>query len=133
MQNRGAQDNFRLCRKPGEEVSTSGEASIAAADFVMFVGRNASKCLPAGAAWMARRVRAFVSVEHLIDFLRGFLQAGDLVLLKGSERADDLPRIVAAWNNGPLTLPPNRAEVQAKEFNVRHGSETCRPNGEVRP
>ncbi len=71
--------------------------AMEAADFVLFVGAYASKCLTARRHPHDQTLQAFVTVRQLSRFLRDFLQPGDLVLLKGSLKADHLEQLVAAW------------------------------------
>ena len=71
------------------------ESALEACDAVVFVGPNAT------AALRARRQRGaklmvFGTVRDAHRFLSGYLQADDLVLLKGSYRADHLHRLVLA-------------------------------------
>ena len=70
--------------------------ALGVSDYVFFVGRWASRCLRAKRHAEDQAVQAFVTVGHLNGFLRGFLEPGDLVLIKGSE-PDHLSRIVSAW------------------------------------
>lgn len=69
--------------------------ALEVADYVLFVGRWASRSLRAKRHADDHALQAFVTVDHLNGFLRGFLEPGDLVLIKGS-RADQLSRIVSA-------------------------------------
>jgi UDP-N-acetylmuramyl pentapeptide synthase len=68
------------------------EAALAAADHVLLVGERAAAAArrldTAGG-----RLIAFATVSDAARWLDGFAQAGDLVLLKGSTRADHLARI----------------------------------------
>jgi UDP-N-acetylmuramoyl-tripeptide--D-alanyl-D-alanine ligase len=75
--------------------------SLEVADYVFFVGRWASRCLRAKRHPDDHALQAFVTVGHIDEFLRGFLEPGDLVLIKGSSRTDGLSRIVAAWSHKP--------------------------------
>ncbi|MBX3283776.1 MAG: aminoacyl-tRNA hydrolase [Actinobacteria bacterium] len=65
------------------------------ADFVFFVGRWATRALKAKRSPDDESVRAFVTVDHINDFLRDFLEPGDLVLIKGSH-PDRLGGIIRA-------------------------------------
>jgi aminoacyl-tRNA hydrolase len=71
--------------------------ALAAADIVLSVGPWSSRCLRARRHPDDDAVRAFATVEQLISFLREFLKAGDLVLVKGSGPADRLHRVVRAY------------------------------------
>lgn len=70
------------------------------ADYVFFVGRWASRSLRGRRHAENHTVQAFVTIDHINGFLRGFLEAGDLVFIKGS-RADQLSRIVSGWIQKP--------------------------------
>jgi aminoacyl-tRNA hydrolase len=78
--------------------------ALEVADYVFFVGRWASRCLRAKRHAEDHAVQAFVTIEHINGFLHGFLEPGDLVLLKGS-KPDQLSRIVSAWTQKPKGLP----------------------------
>jgi UDP-N-acetylmuramoyl-tripeptide--D-alanyl-D-alanine ligase len=68
------------------------QAALAAADRVLLVGeRAASAARRLDAA--GGRLIAFATVSGAARWLDGFAQAGDLVLLKGSTRADHLARM----------------------------------------
>jgi aminoacyl-tRNA hydrolase len=108
---------------PARKYPRVARQALDAAHHVFFVGRNASKCLPARRSPDDPTLRAFVSVDHLISFLRDFLQQGDLILLKGSERADDLPKVVEAWNNNTSKLPSVVTNCQIKDGQVGGGSD----------
>ncbi len=69
-------------------------------DYVFFVGRWASRSLQGRGHAENHAVQAFVTIDHVNGFLRGFLKAGDLVFIKGS-RADQLSRIVSGWIQKP--------------------------------
>ncbi len=75
------------------------------ADYVFFVGQWASLSLRAKRHADDQALRAFVTVDHLNGFLRGFLQPGDFVFIKGSSRADRLSGIVSAWSQKSSGLP----------------------------
>lgn len=67
--------------------------ALAVADCVVFVGPRASACLRAkGDA--NDQLLAFPSLRNASTFLSGYLQPGDLVLLKGSTRTDHLERLI---------------------------------------
>jgi aminoacyl-tRNA hydrolase len=95
---------------PARKYPRVARQALEAADHVMFVGRNASKCLPARRHCNDKTLQAFVTVEQISKFLRSFLRDGDLVLLKGSE-GDNLERIISTWVSRPeATLSQNRDE-----------------------
>ncbi len=64
------------------------------ADLVCFVGPRAFGALRAKTQAGDDRIRAFGTVKAAAEFLRGALRAGDLVLLKGSNTADHLYRLI---------------------------------------
>lgn len=70
--------------------------ALEAAEKVIFVGHNAHYTLKARSHPADDRIMAFDTVYELSLFLRDYLRRGDLVLLKGSCRADHLQRLVLA-------------------------------------
>ena len=58
--------------------------ALGVADRVIFVGNASAKCLKARRYAHDETLQAFYSVEAAAEHLHGYLQAGDLVLLKGS-------------------------------------------------
>ncbi len=68
---------------------------------VIFVGYHASMALCARRHAENHALKAFATVTQLRNFLRGYLRSDDLVLLKGSDKADFLEQIVHHWNQGP--------------------------------
>jgi UDP-N-acetylmuramoyl-tripeptide--D-alanyl-D-alanine ligase len=76
-------------------------ASLAAqalecADHVVFVGPQASSGLKARHHADEQAFQAFYSVEEAVDYLRGLLRPGDLVLLKGTRRHDNFQAVMDA-------------------------------------
>ncbi len=67
--------------------------ALAVADCVLFVGPRASACLRAKRD-ANEQLFAFPSLRNASTFLTGYLQPGDLVLLKGSTRTDHLERLI---------------------------------------
>lgn len=67
--------------------------ALEVADLVVFVGGRSSVALRVKPE-KPERLRAFSTVKAAAEFLSTFLTAGDLVLLKGSNPADHLYRIV---------------------------------------
>jgi UDP-N-acetylmuramoyl-tripeptide--D-alanyl-D-alanine ligase len=68
------------------------EGALAAADHVLLVGERAAAAarrLDTGGG----KLIAFATVQDAAHWLDGFARAGDLVLLKGSNRADHLARL----------------------------------------
>ncbi len=70
------------------------QQSPATIDKIIFVGDHTHSALKARSGPDDDRVMAFLSVRRLESFLSGYLKAGDLVLLKGTENVDHLHRIV---------------------------------------
>jgi len=68
-------------------------------DKIFFVGDHAHLALKAQPHPKDDRVMAFDTLCKLDSFLRSYLKAGDLVLLKGSEWVDHLQRIVLSRTN----------------------------------
>ncbi|WP_114946228.1 aminoacyl-tRNA hydrolase [Microvirga calopogonii] len=64
------------------------KSALEAADMVIFVGPKASKCSKVKNTLRGNSLWIFASVAQARDHLDKVLQAGDLVLLKASERAD---------------------------------------------
>jgi UDP-N-acetylmuramyl pentapeptide synthase len=80
--------------------------ALGVADHVFFVGQNTHHILKIRKHPGDETLNAFETVKKAADFLQYFLMPGDLVLLKGSNRADHLTRIiltrnrkVACWRN----------------------------------
>jgi aminoacyl-tRNA hydrolase len=69
--------------------------ALAAADCVVFVGPRASAALRAKATAQTP-LTAFAHVRDAQAYLAAFLEPGDLVLLKGSHKADHLERLILA-------------------------------------
>jgi UDP-N-acetylmuramyl pentapeptide synthase len=67
-----------------------------AADRVVFVGPNARLALRARDAARPDAIEAFATVREAADHLARILESGDLVLVKGSNPADHLERLVLA-------------------------------------
>ena len=89
---------------PSSTYARVARQAVEAADYVFFVGQWASRSLRAKRHADDQALQAFVTVDHLNGFLRGFLEPGDLVFIKGSV-ADRLLRIVSAWTQKPQGLP----------------------------
>jgi len=71
------------------------ELALAFADCVVFVGPRASASLRAKRD-PKDELRAFPSLRDASTYLTGYLRAGDLVLLKGSHKADHIQRLIVA-------------------------------------
>jgi hypothetical protein len=66
------------------------------ADEVIFVGPQALRCAAARTHPNGAALHAFLTARQAHKHLSGTLVPGDLVLLKGSQRADHLLRLVLA-------------------------------------
>lgn len=73
--------------------------ALAVADCVLFIGSKASACLRAKRD-ANDQLFAFPSIRNASSFLEAYLQPGDLVLLKGSTRADHLERLIFRRTGG---------------------------------
>jgi UDP-N-acetylmuramoyl-tripeptide--D-alanyl-D-alanine ligase len=71
------------------------KAALTIASCVVFVGPRASTALRAKSN-ADTLLFAFPSLRDAATFLSGYLQAGDLVLLKGSHKADHMQRLIIA-------------------------------------
>ncbi len=69
--------------------------ALAVADLVIFVGMNASLALRARRE-NDQRLMSFSTVRDASQYLNGILEEGDMVLLKGSNTADHLFRLMLA-------------------------------------
>ena len=69
--------------------------ALAAADYVVFVGPRASAALRAKETAQTP-LQAFAHLRDAQAYLSAFLEPGDLVLLKGSHKADHLQRLMLA-------------------------------------
>jgi aminoacyl-tRNA hydrolase len=69
--------------------------ALAAADCVVFVGPRASAALRAKDAAQTP-LQAFAHLQDAAAYLNAYLEPGDLVLLKGSHKADHLQRLILA-------------------------------------
>jgi UDP-N-acetylmuramoyl-tripeptide--D-alanyl-D-alanine ligase len=71
-------------------------AAVAAADRVLLVGPRAAAALRRLSAVGGDKLLAFDLARDAAQWLGGFVRAGDLVLLKGSNNADHLARVALA-------------------------------------
>lgn len=97
--------------------------ALSVADYVFFVGPWASRCLRAKRHAEDQAVQAFMTIDHINGFLQGFLEPGDLVLIKGS-RADKLSRIVSAWSQKPQVGPQQIAPALNSSVTTKMESST---------
>jgi aminoacyl-tRNA hydrolase len=81
---------------PARKYAGVARRAAEVADYVFFVGPWSSRALRARRGPDDDTIRAFASVKAAHAFCQTFLRAGDLVLLKGSNPADHLVRIVLA-------------------------------------
>lgn len=63
-------------------------------DIVIFVGPHAPRAIKAKRTTDAQNLHAFSEIRDAATFLNNLLQSGDLVLLKGSNKADHLVRLM---------------------------------------
>jgi aminoacyl-tRNA hydrolase len=63
-------------------------------DLVVFVGPHAMRALKAGAGGDDQQLRAFPTIRDASAYLKETLRPGDLVLIKGSHKADHLVRLI---------------------------------------
>lgn len=69
------------------------QRALEVADFVLFVGPLAPLVLNAKQSENGDRLSVFTEARNAVDYLDGFLQPDDLVVLKGSNTADHLGRL----------------------------------------
>ena len=98
--------------------------ALEVADYVFFVGPWASRSLRAKRYADDHALQAFVTIDHINGFLHGFLEPGDLVLIKGSSRTDHLSRIVSAWNHKPQGRS-GKVHPDRRQFGYADGRERC--------
>ncbi len=79
---------------PARRYARAAREALQVADVVVFVGPDALHALRAGDLTESQSLNAFTDLRAAAHFLRTELRAGDLVLLKGSNRADHLGRLV---------------------------------------
>lgn len=72
-----------------------GKMALDVADCVIFVGPRASACLRAKQD-SEKELLAFASLRDASTYLNAYLKPGDLVLLKGSHKADHMQRLLIA-------------------------------------
>jgi UDP-N-acetylmuramoyl-tripeptide--D-alanyl-D-alanine ligase len=75
-------------------------------DRIIFVGSMARHARPAPSTPDADRILTFETLYALDRFLADYLETGDLVLIKGSNRADHLQRLVIARSGKHLCWRP---------------------------
>ena len=72
-----------------------GKIALEIAECVVFVGPRASACLRAKQD-SSKELLAFASLRDASTYLNAYLKPGDLVLLKGSHKADHMQRLLIA-------------------------------------
>ncbi|MGH7278736.1 MAG: aminoacyl-tRNA hydrolase, partial [Candidatus Rokuibacteriota bacterium] len=82
--------------RSGPRYVAVARAALEAADHVIFVGPSASKALRARSRAGDAALHTFAHIRDASAHLARVLQPGDLVLLKGSHRADHLVRLMLA-------------------------------------
>lgn len=70
------------------------EQALAVSDEILFVGPNSRYAIRARSERASEALHSFPSVDAAAGYLRGRLRPGDLVMVKGSSRADSLDRII---------------------------------------
>ena len=70
------------------------------ADLVVFVGPHAHRAVKGQVDQAGKRLVGIPSVREAASYLRGALRTGDLVLLKGSNKADHLVRVMLDRTGG---------------------------------
>jgi UDP-N-acetylmuramoyl-tripeptide--D-alanyl-D-alanine ligase len=81
-------------RSPARRYSNAARDALAVADLVVVVGAHAHGVEKVRVPDPGKTLRAFANIRDAADFLRTELQAGDLVLLKGTNTRDHLVRLV---------------------------------------
>lgn len=81
-------------RSASKQYARVAEQALEVADQVLFVGRQAEHARRAQRHPRGEALLILPTVQAATEYLRDFLRDGDLVLLKGSNRADHLVRIV---------------------------------------
>jgi UDP-N-acetylmuramoyl-tripeptide--D-alanyl-D-alanine ligase len=81
-------------RSPSRRYPRAAREVRRVADLAVFVGPDSSKALTARAAPDDETIQAFPTLREARDYLEDALRPGDLVLLKGSNPADHLVRLV---------------------------------------
>lgn len=76
--------------------SSAARLALDAADEVIFVGRQAERAAGARSHPRGAELRMFTTPREASAYLARTLRPGDLVLLKGSQRADHLLRLIQA-------------------------------------
>jgi aminoacyl-tRNA hydrolase len=81
-------------RSPSQRYPRAAQQALEVADLVVFVGTESVKALKARRHPDDNAILAFPEIREAARYLGTELRAGDLVLLKGSNKADHLVRII---------------------------------------
>lgn len=110
----------------GKYVQIARQA-LAISDYVFFVGPWSPHCLPAKKHAEDISLQAFATVDQLAEYLRAFLQPGDLVLVKGSPK-DSLQSIIKLLNSRGKREDASKTQVIApgldKATKIAEGNRT---------
>lgn len=91
---------------PTRKYRNAAAAALEVVDAMIGVGANATAYLRATPPRANQVLHAFADSSQALAFLRGYLEPGDLVLLKASE-ADNLELILKRWHARPAPQHPN--------------------------
>jgi aminoacyl-tRNA hydrolase len=133
----------------GEDATAVSVAlqALAVADYVVFIGPKAYKCMKERTRSYGTRLQAFLSLDHAASALRELLRSGDLVLLKGTDkdkfdellsaclrpiphRVPSASPVAAAESDAAVTPLVNQAascESPVSGQRVEEGGSDCRP------
>jgi len=107
------------------------KSALEAADMVIFVGPKASKCSKVKNTLRGKSLWTFASVAQARDHLAQVLRAGDLVLLKASERADRFEPLYALIDSSDpdgRNSVPDLAVTSEKAALPMSGTHTLHPH-----
>jgi aminoacyl-tRNA hydrolase len=97
---------------PAQKYPRVARQALEVADVVCFVGEQASMALRARRHSGDNALRAFANTDQLLEFLHGFVRHGGLVLLKGSEKAENLQQVVHSWSSQSQRISLRSAGLQ---------------------
>ena len=101
-----------------------------AIDKIFFVGDHAQSALKARANKDDNSIMAFDNLYSLNTYLAGYLKSGDLVVLKGSNTADHLQRLIMARTDSVACWQDNCKRLRFCG-DCKHRLTPCVPAGEV--
>lgn len=81
-------------KSPSQRYAGAARAALEVADLVVLVGVDARGAMKIDPGPTGRSIAAFESIEQAGQYLRKELRAGDLVLLKGTNKQDHLVRLM---------------------------------------